>query len=220
MIISEQKPFEEMLEYLEGDKKVFIVGCGDCATVCQTGGEEQVKEMKEKLEAEGKTVTGWIVLNPACHLLEVKRGFREKKEEVNAADSLLVMACGNGVQAVAEASGMLSHPALNTLFLGSIQRFGQYLERCSLCGECILEQTGGICPVTRCTKGLLNGPCGGSKEGKCEVDSEKDCAWELIFNRLKEIGQLERLKTFQPPKARSKGQQWRVILERKAAAAG
>jgi len=213
MIISEQKPFEEIHEYLEGEEKVFIVGCGDCATVCQTGGEEQVKEMKEKLEGEGKIVTGWIVLNPACHLLEVKRGFREKKEEVNSADSLLVMACGNGVQAVTEASGKVAHSALNTLFLGSIQRFG-------LCGECILERTGGICPVTRCTKGLLNGPCGGAKDGKCEVDPEKDCAWELIFKRLKEIGQLERLREFQPPKARSKGQRWRVILERKAGAAG
>jgi ferredoxin len=220
MIISEQKPFEEIKACLEGEEKVFIVGCGDCATVCQTGGEEQVKEMQEKLEAKGKIVTGSIVLNPACHVLEVKRGFREKKEEVNAAASLVVMACGNGVQAVTEASGKITHPALNTLFLGSIQRFGHYLERCSLCGECVLEKTGGICPLTRCTKGLLNGPCGGAKDGKCEVDSEKDCGWELIFKRLKEIGQLERLKEFQPPKARHKGKRWRVILERKAASTG
>ncbi|MBW2039643.1 MAG: methylenetetrahydrofolate reductase C-terminal domain-containing protein [Deltaproteobacteria bacterium] len=216
MIISEQKPFKEILGYLEDEEKVFIVGCGDCATVCQTGGEEQVKEMKAKLEGVGKIVTGWIVLNPACHILEVKRGFREKKEEVSSANSLLVMACGNGVQAVVEASGKVAHPALNTLFLGSIQRFGQYLERCSLCGECILEKTGGICPLTRCAKGLLNGPCGGAKDGKCEVDPEKDCAWELIFKRLNELGKIERLKEFQPPKAYSRSRRWRVILERKA----
>lgn len=215
MIITEQKPFEEILGFLEGEEKVFVVGCELCATLCQTGGEEQVKEMKARLEAEGKTVTDWIVLNPACHILEAKRGFREKREAVNSADSLLVMACGNGVQGVREASGKLVHPALNTVFLGVIQRFGQYEERCSLCGECLLDITGGICPITRCSKGLLNGPCGGAKDGKCEVDPEKDCAWELIYKRLADIGKLDKMREIQAPKDYSKSSIWRLVVERK-----
>lgn len=215
MIISEQKPFEEILRFLEGEEKVFIVGCELCATLCQTGGEPQVKEMKARLEEAGKVITGWIILNPACHILEAKRGFREKKEAVNSADSLLVMACGNGVQAVMEASNKLVHPALNTVFLGAIKRFGQYEERCSLCGECLLDITGGICPLTRCSKGLLNGPCGGAKNGKCEVDPEKDCAWELIYKRLGDIGKLNRMREIQPPKDYSKSQVWRLAIWQK-----
>ena len=200
MIISEQKPFEEILGFLEGEEKVFIVGCELCATLCQTGGEEQVKEMEAKLEEAGKTVTGWIILNPACHILEAKRGFREKKEAVNSADSLLVMTCGTGVQSAMEASNKLVHPALNTVFLGAIKRFGQYEERCSLCGECLLDIMGGICPITRCSKGLLNGPCGGSQDGKCEVDPSIPCAWQSIIERLTKLGQLDRLEKIVAPK--------------------
>lgn len=220
MIITKQKPFEEILRALEGEQSVFLVGCAECATLCQTGGEEQVKEMQEKLEAAGKEVAGWVVLDPACHILEAKKELRKRKEGVGRASSLLVMACGVGTQAIEEATSKIVHPACDTLFLGATQRFGHFEEYCSLCGECVLDLTGGICPVTRCAKGLLNGPCGGAKNGKCEVDPEKDCAWVLICERLKEIGRLDNLISMPPQvkdysKARKPA---RLILEHKGVA--
>jgi ferredoxin len=201
MVISEPKPLEEILESLEGQDKVFLVGCSECATVCQVGGEEQVKEMAETLERHGKTVTGSVLGDPGCHLLGLKRQFREHREEIGAADGLLIMSCGNGAQTAADATDKPVHVATNTLFVGRVARFGHYLEMCSLCGECTLERTGYICPVTRCSKGLLNGPCGGTTaEGKCEVNPEMDCGWLLIYNKLKELGRLGALKEYVGPK--------------------
>ena len=193
MIITKAKPFPEILQSLERDKVIFLVGCSECATVCKTGGEEEVKAMQDHLQQEGKTVSGWVILDPGCNLLEAKKEFRKHKEEIAQADSLLVMSCGGGVQIAQEASGKLVHPANNTLFLGTVKRFGQFQQYCSMCGECILDLTGGICPATRCPKGLLNGPCGGAKDEKCEVNPDNNCVWIEIYNRLKEI---ERLKEF------------------------
>ncbi len=193
MIITKAKPFPEILQSLEREKTIFLVGCSECATVCKTGGEEEVKAMKDHLQQEGKTVSGWVILDPGCNLLEAKKEFRKHKEEITQADSLVVMSCGGGVQIAQEASGKVVHPTNNTLFLGTIKRFGQFQQYCSMCGECILDLTGGLCPVTRCPKGLLNGPCGGAKDEKCEVNSDNNCVWIEIYNRLKEI---ERLKEF------------------------
>lgn len=193
MIITKAKPFPEILQSLEREKTIFLVGCSECATVCKTGGEEEVKAMKDYLQQEGKTVSGWVILDPGCNLLEAKKEFRKHKEEITQADSLVVMSCGGGVQIAQEASGKVVHPTNNTLFLGTIKRFGQFQQYCSMCGECILDLTGGLCPVTRCPKGLLNGPCGGAKDEKCEVNPDNNCVWIEIYNRLKEI---ERLKEF------------------------
>lgn len=209
MIILEQKPYEEILKSLEGEKKVFLVGCSLCATTCRVGGEDELKEMGEKLEKEGKEIPGGVVLEAACQAIEVKKKFREKKDQIEEADSILVLACGGGAQSVRENAERIKikklvHPGLNTLFQGDVTRGGHFEERCSLCGECVLEQTGTICPITRCTKGLLNGPCGGSSKGKCEVDSERDCGWDLIYKRLEEIGQLERMKEIKEAKNYSK----------------
>lgn len=216
MITTEQKPFEEILKYLEGESKIFIIGCKRCATLAQTGGEDQVKEMKGKLEKEGKTVTGWVIIDPPCHILETKKALMEKESEVNQSEAMLVLACGGGTQAVREVSSKNTHPGCNTLFSGVIERFGQFSERCSLCADCVLEKTKGLCPITLCTKGLLNGPCGGAKEGKCEVDPEKDCGWQLIYKHLQELGKLELLKEFQPAKDYSKLMKpHKRILERK-----
>lgn len=201
VIIQKQKPFEEILEELEGDKKIFIAGCTECATTCKTGGEEEVLAMKEKLEAKGKEITGSHIFDTACLAGEVRRRAEEHKEALERSDSVLVLACGTGVQTIGDQLDVVVHPGCDSLFLGEVVHLGKYQEKCSTCGECILEYTGGICPVTRCPKGLLNGPCGGyTEEGKCEVDPEKDCAWVLIYNRLKERGKLEKLRTMQEPK--------------------
>ena len=209
MVIMEQKPLEEILSFLKDEKSIFIVGCAQCATVCKVGGEEEVKSMKEKLESEGKKVNGWTVIDPSCQSIEVKKSFQANKDKVLSSESVLVMACGNGVQSVKESAERIKmekpvYPGCNSLFLGEVVRAGCFEEKCSLCGDCLLEVTGGICPFTRCSKGLLNGPCGGSSEGKCEVDPERDCGWALIYEELKKRGKLDTMRVMQPAKDYSK----------------
>ena len=203
MIIQKQKSFEDILASLEGEQKVFLAGCADCATACKVGGEEELAAMKAKLEAAGKTVTGTAVFDTACLQGAVRQTGQEHAAEIQAADSVLVMACGTGVQTIGETLSKPSHVGAESLFVGQVARQGKYSERCSTCGKCVLEQFEGICPVTRCAKGLLNGPCGGYKDGKCEVDPEKDCAWVLIYKRMEERGKLDKMTAYQPPKDQS-----------------
>lgn len=200
MIVSKQKPFTEILATLEPVSRIFLIGCAKCATVCKAGGEEQLWQMQEDLTAEGKEVTGSLVIDEACHMLRVQRDLRAKGEMVKSAEALLVLACGAGVQSVSAASDRLTVAGLDTLFLGNIRRFGQFEQRCSLCGHCILNETGGICPVTVCPKGLLNGPCGGMDEGKCEVNPEAECAWSQIYHRLHDRGEPAPLSATNPPR--------------------
>ncbi|MFH1552085.1 MAG: methylenetetrahydrofolate reductase C-terminal domain-containing protein [Candidatus Omnitrophota bacterium] len=209
MIITRQKAFRDILEAIKGSKKVFLVGCTLCATTCKTGGEDQIKEMEEALRKEGKTVTGWAVLDPVCNLLEVKRLYRKRGKEIDDADAILSFACGGGTQAIVDIIPAKEvFPGNDTLFQGEITaqslKKAQFDQKCSLCGECILVQTGGICPVTRCPKELINGPCGGVKKGKCEVDNELDCVWTLIYDRLKELGRLSEMKKVRAPRDHGK----------------
>jgi hypothetical protein len=201
MTISEPKSLEEILGTIEGQEKLFLVGCSECATVVQVGGEDQLKAMTAKLAEHGKTVTGTLVAEPGCHLLGLRKEFRAHRQEIDAADAMLIMSCGTGAQTAAQATHKPVHAATNTLFLGCVERFGQFREYCSACGNCTLEQTGYICSVTRCSKGLQNGPCGGTTaEGKCEINPETDCGWLLIYNKLKEQGHLDALKSYTAPK--------------------
>ena len=200
MIVSKQKPFAEILTALEPASRVFLIGCSKCATVCKAGGEEQLWQMQEDLTAAGKEVTGSVVIDEACHMLRVQRDLRAKGEMVKSAEALLVLACGAGVQSVSAASDRLTVAGLDTLFLGNIRRFGQFEQRCSLCGHCILNETAGICPVTVCPKGLLNGPCGGMNEGRCEVNTDAECAWYQIYLRLRERGVGAPLAATNPPR--------------------
>jgi ferredoxin len=204
MIITKQKDLENILKLVSKDP-VFLVGCSECATICNTGGEKEVIAMKKLLEDKKIKVTGWVVLEPACHLQNDKRLLRKHKDEVNSAKKILVLACGNGVQTVAEIiTEAAVIPGTDTLFLGEIKRAGSFEKRCNLCGECIQDLFGGICPIARCPKVMLNGPCGGSINGKCEIGEDIDCVWSIIFSRLKEKGELDRLKLFLPPKDWSK----------------
>ena len=169
-------------------RSVFLVGCGQCATVAGTGGRDEVLEARGRLVAEGFEVTGWTVGEVACHLGETRLELRRHSADVERADALVVLACGAGVQAVAESAGRPVFPALESVFLGTIVRRGVFEERCQMCGACVLDVTGGICPVTTCPKGLLNGPCGGMWDGRCEVLSTQDCAHVRIERRLAEQG--------------------------------
>lgn len=185
MIISRQKSQDELKQALVGLTKVFLVGCGACATVCKSGGEEEVFQMQEWLVTLGIEVTGSVVIDEACHIMRAGRDLRQNRDAVDEADGILVLACGSGIQSIAIGSEKQVVGGIDSLFLGNVRRIGQYEEKCSLCGECILNETAGICPVTTCAKGLLNGPCGGMDDGHCEVDQDIDCAWHLIYERLK-----------------------------------
>ena len=204
MILSEQKPFEQIMGYLEGEKSVFILGCNGCAQSSGSGGPVQVEEMKKRLAEAGKKVTGTKVIDFLCEKALVKSGLRGRVEEVAAADSILVMTCGIGVQAVAASVNKVCHPACNTINLGGSRGEWQGSERCRECGQCLLDYTGGICPLTACTKSLVSGACGGANKGKCEVSPDRDCGWELIYNRLKAKNQLAKLKLFISPLDHSK----------------
>jgi hypothetical protein len=205
MLLSQQKPLEEILQSMEGEKNIFILGCNGCAEASGTGGKPQVLEMKAALEKAGKKVTGFSVVDFLCQKALVQSRLRGKAKEVAAADSLLAMTCGVGVQVVAVASNKKTHPACNTLPLGGMRGEWQGSERCRECGDCVLDWTAGICPLTACSKFLLNGACGGTtKEGKCEVDPEMDCGWLKIYERLEKLGQLDKLRQIHEPKDHSK----------------
>jgi len=197
--ITKQKPFDEVKQQLDRFDRVYIVGCGTCATMTRTGGREEVLNMKEHLQELGKLVTGWTVIPTACdEMTEV--AIRENDGAIQNANCILVMACALGVHRVNSYISKPVIPALDTLFMGIEDSPGNFHEVCAQCGQCVLGETAGICPLTACHKGLLNGPCGGTNNGKCEVDKEKDCGWTLIYQRLEEQGRLDLMRKYHPPK--------------------
>ena len=207
MIISEQKPLPEILESLEGEQRIFLVGCKGCAEACHTGGEAQVLEMKQTLEEEGKTIVGYAVVDFLCDKALVKFRLKAREEEIIDADSLLVMTCGIGVQATSAVVDKVTHPACNTINVGGSRGEWRGDERCLECGECLLDYTGGICPLTACTKSLINGPCGGARDGRCEHQPDvRPCGWELIYERLKKLNRLDKLREIHTPKDYAKGE--------------
>jgi ferredoxin len=197
--ITAQKPLEEIIQSLSGVGKVYIIGCGTCATMCHTGGKSEVLDMKEKLEAAGKKVTGWMVVPTACDEL-TKDALGENAKDIAAADAILAMSCAFGAQTITLYTNKPVYPALNTLFIGREETPGQFIEVCMQCGNCVLATTAGICPLVRCAKSLLNGPCGGSVDGKCEISPDTPCAWQMIYERLAALGQLDKLEEIVPPR--------------------
>jgi ferredoxin len=200
MIITKQKNFNELLRCI-GSKPVFLVGCNQCATICRTGGQDEVLALKEALEAQQIQVSGWVILEPACHQLNDKRMLKDHAEELNKSAKVLVLACGNGAQTLAELVPEKEIIAgTDTLFLGEISRATEFNKRCVMCGECLLDLYGGLCPVSQCPKSMLNGPCGGSVQGKCEISPQVECVWDRIYQGLKKRGALQALSVIQKPK--------------------
>ena len=197
--ITKQKPIEEIQQQLEGLERVYIIGCGTCTTMTRTGGREEVLDMKERLQGLGKMVTGWTVIPTACDEM-TEASLHENNGAVQSANCLLVMSCALGVHKVVSYIDKPVIPALDTLFIGVEDGPGDFREVCAQCGQCVLGETAGICPLTACHKRLLNGPCGGTNNGKCEVDKEKDCAWTLIYQRLREQGRLDLMRQYYPPR--------------------
>ncbi len=197
--ITRPKTEEEVDRLLNGYGRVFIIGCGTCVTMTRTGGEPEVSNMRRRLSDKGKLITGQVILPVACDNL-TDEALKQYGDQINQADLLLIMTCAFGVQTVAGNTKKMVIPALDTLFMGKETSVGLFNEICSQCGTCIIGETGGICPVTSCHKGLVNGPCGGTNNGKCEIDSNKDCAWTLIYNRLKDFNRLDSIRVLQKPR--------------------
>jgi ferredoxin len=185
----------------------MVLGCGTCVAVCQAGGEKEAailaSELRLALGSEGRevTVTDETVVRQCDDEFMAETAFLEKIKE---ADIIISIACGVGVQhayaffnRAIEDKSIKVIPGLNTTFMGANLDVGLYEERCLGCGDCVLERTAGICPITRCAKSLLNGPCGGSSDGKCEISKDTDCAWHLIIERLEALGELERIRPFE-----------------------
>lgn len=202
MIIAEQKPFPELVQLIGDAEKVLVLGCGTCVTVCFAGGAREAAivatslRMATKLNGHGKEVSD-LTVQRQCEWEYLDT----VAEQVQAADVVLSLGCGIGVQAMAEHFPKTwVVPGLNTAFLGLPEEQGIWAERCAACGDCVLGLTGGICPIARCSKSLLNGPCGGSEAGHCEINPDVPCAWQLIYDRLSSMNRLDALLEIQPPK--------------------
>jgi hypothetical protein len=197
--ITKQKPFEEILQLREHDSKIFIMGCGTCTTMTRTGGQPQLLQMLDKLREANKQITGWMMIPVACDEL-THEALEEELDAIMSADALLIMTCAFGVQTIAMHLDKPVIPALDTLFIGKEKQVGVFDEVCLQCGNCVLGETAGICPIAGCHKGLVNGPCGGTNKGKCEVDADKDCVFTVIYKKLEKLGRLDLMRKYQPAK--------------------
>lgn len=199
MIISSAKLFEEILASFENEDDIFVIGCNVCAAKLHIGGEPEVLAMCEQLRAAGKNVVGWALPTAACSVRSWE-SLVEKNAAIEDARAILVMGCGSGTSVVASVADVPVYPSNDTTSLGGLSHDAVLHDQCAMCGKCTIDDFGGVCPTAQCAKGLLNGPCGGSMDGKCEVDRDMDCAWELIYKRLKVIGRLDLLDEIHEPK--------------------
>jgi ferredoxin len=202
MIIAKAKPIEEIIESIRDLKKVLVAGCDGCVTVCEAGGMKEAQILASALRMYFKQAGVDKKIDDFSMTRQCDRPYLAQAEErINQYDAVVSLACGAGVQFLAETfRGKPIFPAVNTCFIGVTEQKGVWTERCQACGDCILATTGGICPIARCSKRMANGPCGGSSSGKCEVSKETDCGWHLIYERLKELGQLDRFEKPTDPK--------------------
>mgnify|MGYP006283234455 CR=1 FL=1 len=202
MIVADKKPVEEIIEQVKDKNRVLILGCNECVTVCEAGGKKEVGVLASALRMhflqQGKEVKiDERTLERQCD----HEYLEEIRDSIDQYDAVVSLACGVGVQFMAEKYHSTPvYPGVNTCFLGVTERRGYWTERCQACGQCVLAETGGICPVSRCAKRLLNGPCGGSTEGKCEISNELDCAWQLILDRLKALDRMDDYEQLMPIK--------------------
>lgn len=202
MIVAEQKSLETIARMLVGCGKVLAVGCGTCVTVCFSGGRQEVATLAASLRMKRRIDGQPLEVSEAMVQRQCEWEYVDAlAEQVKKYDAVLSLGCGVGVQTLAERfPGIRVLPALNTLFMGLPTEPGVWEERCQGCGNCVLDKTGGICPVSRCAKQLFNGPCGGSQNGRCEVDKSIPCAWHSIWERAEAMGTVEALMEIEPPK--------------------
>jgi len=194
MVVNIPKPDSEILEILSDYNRIFIVACGGCPVGCKSGGMERVEELSMLLKGNGKNVTGSVEIDFLCNKPLVGSRLLYSLPKLKQAEAVLVVSCGIGVQSTGNVLDIPALPANDTLSSQGMQGLWPSNERCAGCGTCYLAFTGGICPITTCSKSLINGMCGGQHDGKCEVEKNRDCGWNLIYNRLKELGKLDNLK--------------------------
>ncbi len=218
MIVGQQKPFDEVWSMVKNFKKVLVYGCNTCVAISHAGGEKEAEVLasmiRMKAAQEGVDMkVGHAAIMRHCE----PEYFDPLMDEVRTYDLVLSTACGVGVNFLAQRIGNIPvYPGINTSFYGAVPKPGEFIELCAGCGNCILHLTGGICPIARCTKSLMNGPCGGTDKGKCEISQDVDCGWYLIVERMKQLGKLESLVEIQPPRDWSTsfhGGPRRVVLE-------
>lgn len=202
MIIGEQKPFKELCALLDGHKEILVAGCRSCVAICLAGGEKEVGVVAESLrlysDLHGKE---WRVDEVTVERQCEKEFVLDLVERTKGKDAVLSLACGVGAQSVQSLyPGIRVLPGLNTSNMGAPEEQGVFVEKCGGCGDCVLHLTGGICPIVRCAKSLLNGPCGGSQNGKCEISPDVPCAWDQIYHSLERLGRLDLLEELIPPK--------------------
>jgi ferredoxin len=196
MIVAELKPYDEIKSYLKGCGSVLVAGCGTCTSICHSGGLRETDAVASRLSLDTGMKVKSIVIERQCD----DEFVAEIEYILKGVDAVLSLGCGAGVQLIAEMyQGIRVYPGLNTEFAGTSHDRGIFIERCRLCGNCMLGSTAGICPLTRCAKGLQNGPCGGSENGKCETGDARECAWCLIIERMKAQGRLDELYSFAEP---------------------
>ena len=200
MIIAERKPLAEIIAMIGDNRRILLVGCRSCAAVCMAGGDREVAALAEALRLYAQVHTlDWKISETAVER-QCEKEWAKEVGEMADCELILSLGCGVGVQFLQEASTVPVFPALNTSNMGGPEEQGIYLEKCGGCGDCTLHLTGGICPVARCAKSLLNGPCGGSQDGKCEVNPDTPCAWQAIYDSLQRLQRLSLLKEIIPPK--------------------
>jgi len=205
MNVTERKPVEELLDSLAGVERVFLVACQGCPVGCETGGRPWLDELTATLSEAGKEVTGSSAIDMICNKASVGSRLIRHAGQLERAQAVVVGSCGVGVQAVGNMVGRLAVPAMDTVCMGDYQGLWPSQERCAECGQCMLAQTGGLCPITLCAKSLVNGTCGGTgDDGSCEVTSARRCGWQMIYERLESLGRIDDLKRFQSPRDFSK----------------
>lgn len=196
MIVAELKPYDEIKKFLDGRRSVLVAGCGGCTSVCHTGGLREAGAAAAILRRDTGLKVSPVTIERQCDDEFVD----ELGRAIKGVDAVISLGCGAGVQLIAERfPGVRVYPGLNTTFLGTSHERNVFIERCRSCGDCRLGYTAGICPVTRCAKGLQNGPCGGSEDGMCETGGGRECAWCLIIARMKEQGRIDELYAFTEP---------------------
>ena len=202
MITGEQKPLAEIKAKVKGYKKILVLGCGTCVKTCFAGGEDEVATLASALRLSFKKDGQTIKVEEQTIERQCEDEFiKEAAAKIAGVEAVVSLACGAGVQMVASRfPGVPLLPGVNTTFIGILEKPGLFTEKCLGCGNCIVDVFGGICPISRCAKKLFNGPCGGSSNGKCEVNSETECAWQLIVDKAISSGQLEKLAEYVPPK--------------------
>jgi ferredoxin len=202
MIVAERKPLDAIIEMLDGKKKVLAVGCGTCVTVCLAGGKKEVEMLASSLRMAAGINGESLEVDETSVQRQCETEYIETLDEsIEDYDAVVSLGCGVGVQYLAE---RFPHtriiPALDTKFMGGPTEAGVWEERCQGCGSCVLGTTGGVCPISRCAKQLMNGPCGGSKNGHCEIDEDIPCAWQLIWESMDKLGRIEELMEISSPK--------------------